>query len=82
MQVAVDSVTSISSETRNYLLYETFLYYNPLFLLVSKFNDTKPIYLFNGCRTYKLHLHWTFGCAGIDTMVVGDKFVGVFHDQG
>eukprot|EP00250_Pteridium_aquilinum_P000929 c11113_g1_i1 orf=139-1203(+) len=32
-KVAVDSVTSINAETRNNLLYETFLYYNPLFLL-------------------------------------------------
>eukprot|EP00250_Pteridium_aquilinum_P010316 c19293_g1_i1 orf=582-1868(-) len=34
-KTAADSVMSISMETRNYLLYETFLYYNPLFLLAA-----------------------------------------------
>lgn len=34
-KTAADSVMSINVETRNYLLYETFLYYNPLFLLAA-----------------------------------------------
>ncbi|MCO5575653.1 hypothetical protein L7F22_029456 [Adiantum nelumboides] len=34
-KMATDSTSSISFETRNYLLYETFLYYNPLFLLAG-----------------------------------------------
>ncbi|KAI5078665.1 hypothetical protein GOP47_0006336 [Adiantum capillus-veneris] len=34
-KMAVDSIMGINSETRNYLLYETFLYYNPLFLLAA-----------------------------------------------
>lgn len=32
-KVAVDSVMTMDVELRNYLLYETFLYYNPLFLV-------------------------------------------------
>lgn len=34
-KTATDSVMSIPVDTRNYLLYETFLYYNPLFLVAA-----------------------------------------------
>lgn len=75
IQIGWDSVMRMSADLRDLFLYEAFLYYNPLLLVVSEFQLSKclfNIFLTIIIVTFYTNKIFSFGTADYDGVAVGN----------